>query len=55
MDVGWLLYILLFNLMMMYELCMERVCSLKVRLLEKVVVMEEMNDGWEKINVDFKL
>ncbi|KAK2626992.1 hypothetical protein QTJ16_004167 [Diplocarpon rosae] len=49
---------LTFNLSTIYELCTDRSRALKIRLAEKVAKMQEeegKNNGWEKVNGDFKL
>ncbi|KAK3294399.1 uncharacterized protein B0H64DRAFT_418315 [Chaetomium fimeti] len=54
-DSGRASHTLLFNLSTMYELCTDRSRALKVGLSEKVAVMTDRTEGWEKNNADFKL
>jgi hypothetical protein len=46
---------LLFNLCTVYELCTERAREMKLRLTERVAILQPSAVGWERPAVDFKL
>ncbi|KAI8963304.1 hypothetical protein F5Y11DRAFT_319894 [Daldinia sp. FL1419] len=54
-DAGLISHTLLFNLTTMYELCTDRHKNLKMKLAERVASKQPTPQGWEKMNVDFKL
>ncbi|KAL3428070.1 tetratricopeptide repeat protein 15 [Phlyctema vagabunda] len=55
-ENGFAFHALTFNLSTVYELCTERSRNLKINLAEKVAARDQVkNEGWEKVNMDFKL